>query len=87
MNVKHIQCIFGADQVLTPSTAQVPNSTVVIVTFDDSRPSGRTATLAWAGGVRAFLTFGPSGNQVISYTLADNSIAAQQSVENIIPFI
>lgn len=87
MNVKHINCLFGADFVLVPCNSTAPNTTQAVITFDDSRPSGRTATVAWAGRIRAFLTFGPTGNQVISYTLTDDSVAAQQSVENIIPFI
>lgn len=87
MSVKHIQCVFDAEHVLTPSTAQVPNSTIATVTFDDSRVSGRTAAVSWAGSIRAFLTFAPSGNQVISYTLAYNDQATQKSIENIIPFI
>lgn len=87
MNVKSIQCVFDAQQVLTPSVAPVPNTCIVTITFNDSRVSGRTASVAWAGGVRAFLTFAPNSNQVISYTLVINDQATQKSIENIIPFI
>lgn len=84
MSNKQIQCIFDQQLVLTPSAMQCPNSVLVSVQYQQNQHSGKTAVVSWSGCTRAFITFDPTGNQVLSYTLAVQDHATQQSIENII---
>ncbi|QGH71986.1 hypothetical protein N1M2_123 [Klebsiella phage N1M2] len=84
MNTKQIHCLCDQQLVLTPSMVQGPNSIIVNVQYQQTQASGKTAVVSWGGGVRAFITFDPTGNQVLSYTLAVQDYATQQSIENII---
>lgn len=61
-----------------------PNLILVMIQYNDTPESGKTAVVSWSGGAKAFLTFDPTGTQVISYTLTVNDYATQASIENIL---
>lgn len=84
MSIKQIQCSYDQQLVLTPAMVQCPNSVFVTVQYAQSQASGKTAVVSWSGITRAFITFDPTGNQVLSYTLAVQDYATQQSIENLI---
>lgn len=66
---------------------QGPNTVIAMVQYSISQAAGKTAVLSWSGSPRAYITFDPTGNQVISYTLAVQDYATQLSVENILPLL
>ena len=79
-----IQCNLDQQLILTPSNSPSPSIVIAVIqTSVDSR-SGKTGVISWSGAVKAFLTFDPTGTQVISYTLTVNDYATEKSVENIL---
>lgn len=84
MSVRSIPCEIGVGLILIPnSNASCQNVVLVQVsTSDDAQ--GKTGVITWSGCPQAFLTFDPTGRQVISYTLTSQDPAAVASVENII---
>lgn len=85
MSVRNIPCQIGADLVLSPTSQQSgPSIAIVQVVINDDAATGKTGVINWSGCPQAFLTFDPTGNQVLSYTLTSADPAALQSVENIL---
>lgn len=85
MSVRNIPCQIGGDLVLTPTNQQSgPSISIVSVVMSEDPNNGKTGVINWSGCPQAFLTFDPTGRQVISYTMCSGDRAALLSVENII---
>lgn len=86
MSVRNIPCMIDGNLVLHPITNQNKTTlvTVVNVVINDDSVAGKTGVINWSGCAQAFLTFDPTGNQVLSYTMTSSDPAAVASVENII---
>lgn len=89
MSTIQIQCHFDQQLVLTPANGSFggPTSVMVTVQLTEDLLNGKTGVISWSGCSRAFLTFDPSGRQVISYTMAVPDHESQRSVENILAVI
>lgn len=84
MSQRTINCLIDpATLVLVPCVTPGPNVTLAIIETVLTG-NGVTGTLSYAGQVRAFLTFDPTGTQIIGWTLTANDYSTQQSVANII---
>jgi len=87
MSTFQIPCRFDQQLVLTPCGSAVmgdPTIVIVFVTVTEDPQNGKTAVVSWSGCTRAYLTFDPTGRQVISYTMAVQDHESQRSVENIL---
>lgn len=72
--------------ILTPNMGIGQDIINAMVDMRDDGFGGKTGTLSFGGGVKAFLTFDDCG-RVIGYTLADYNVGTQSSVENILAYI
>lgn len=83
---RQVQCLLDANYVLTPATnaGNLPNVIIATVSCLTGPDGSSTGVVSWSGAARAFLTYDMTGTQVLSYTMADQSPAAYQSVENIL---
>lgn len=87
LSQRSIPCGFDPQTlILTPGMNIGQNVTNATVDMRDDGLGGKSGTLSFGGGVKAFLTFDDSG-RVIGYTLADYNVGTQSSVENILAFI
>lgn len=83
---QQINCLVDGNYVLSPAFDGVnaPNSVVALIAKSAGPDGSITGVLSWSGAVRAFLTYDMTGNRVLSYTMADGTQQAYQSVENIL---
>lgn len=83
MSFQHIPCTVDPNHILTPVAGNLPAITNATVEYQETEVGGRTAVIAFNGAPQAFLTL-DNGGQVIGYSLVNQSVEAQASVENII---
>lgn len=83
---QQIICLVDGNYVLSPTVGvlNAPNTVVALVTKSAGPDGTITGILSWSGAVRAFLTYDMTGNRILSYTMADSTQQAYQSVENIL---
>ncbi|QBZ70671.1 hypothetical protein pETSU_090 [Edwardsiella phage pEt-SU] len=83
---QQITCLVDGNFVLSPAAGVInaPNAVIALVTKSTGPDGSITGILSWAGAVRAFLTYDMTGNRILSYTMADGTQQANQSVENIL---
>lgn len=85
MNQRSIPCRCDPQSnVLTPNVdINQPHDGVAIVDIQEHPESGKTGTISFAGGVKAFLTYDETGS-LLGCTLTDSNASTETSVANIL---